>query len=444
MSTWFHPNPITAHTSNFKLPCKEDWDNLLKNASADMGEVMKKEELALPNQDAGYLKDNIVRLFKRLAEHYHYQFQFNTSYLPTSIADWTFAENNYRQESAKANECLSQLLENGLSSEGINLAEKNLKVVPTSSEETSLQHVKNVWLSKNQIRWIPTHWFDQFTQIQSLDLSENQLNEIPDSIGRLKHLRYLHLTDNKIKEVPEWIGELTNLESFSLYKNKIVTLPESIGNLKALKSFSIGENQLRIFPQSMENLNIECFHVTADPLNSNTILLQFFVVPANIHWMEGVKRELSEKDLPLILSKMKIFKAYDCKSEFAKLCQFLITKDEKEIKKAFESLKKEDKKLIYQCIENLPDRTRYNNEDEVEMTALLNIQAFGKAVANAAWQKFDRLSDDNRNAVFEKVCKLAGRQPKTSHPEWGKKHARDEILRLVDAMDGFEMAPTTV
>ena len=48
--------------------------------------------------------------------------------------------------------------------------------------------------------------------LQTLDLSENQISVIPPEIGQLINLQYLYLYGNQISVIPTEIGQLTNLK----------------------------------------------------------------------------------------------------------------------------------------------------------------------------------------------------------------------------------------
>ncbi len=59
---------------------------------------------------------------------------------------------------------------------------------------------------------IPAEVFD-FAWLEKLDLSYNQLSEIPDSISLLQNLSVLFLSDNQLSELPDSISLLQNLST---------------------------------------------------------------------------------------------------------------------------------------------------------------------------------------------------------------------------------------
>ncbi|XP_022723730.1 putative disease resistance protein RGA3 isoform X3 [Durio zibethinus] len=83
--------------------------------------------------------------------------------------------------------------------------------------------------------------FDQLTCIRTLNLSGslfgNSVDELPDQIGKLVHLRYLNLKHNrKLKELPESVCELCNLQTLNLtWCDSLKELPHGIGKLINLR-----------------------------------------------------------------------------------------------------------------------------------------------------------------------------------------------------------------
>ena len=90
--------------------------------------------------------------------------------------------------------------------------------------------------------------------ITSLDLSHENLTNLPESIGKLTKLNGLDLRDNRITKLPESIGKLTKLDMLDLRDNRITKLPESIGNLKNLEHIHLSNNNLIKLPPQIGNL----------------------------------------------------------------------------------------------------------------------------------------------------------------------------------------------
>lgn len=72
----------------------------------------------------------------------------------------------------------------------------------------------------------------QFDQITVLNLSQNSLKVFPSVIWlHLKLLRSLDISSNQLREIPQEIFHLRSLETFNISNNNIVQLPNEIGCL---------------------------------------------------------------------------------------------------------------------------------------------------------------------------------------------------------------------
>ncbi|GAA0165179.1 hypothetical protein LIER_39930 [Lithospermum erythrorhizon] len=108
----------------------------------------------------------------------------------------------------------------------------------------------------------------QLKVVKALYLSDCNLEELPEDIGKLIHLRTLDLSANqKLRPIPETIGELYNLQFLFLedlgYFFNPSLLPETLGkliNLQELKEFPvvIGKSKLggeRFLPNWLTSLS---------------------------------------------------------------------------------------------------------------------------------------------------------------------------------------------
>ena len=93
--------------------------------------------------------------------------------------------------------------------------------LPTLSEK-----MKTVKLDGNSLTMIPKAIYaPTLTKLESLDLSRNQINIIPEDFCKnLVSLTSLNLDHNLISSLPKEIGLLTKLKSLSIENNKIVVL----------------------------------------------------------------------------------------------------------------------------------------------------------------------------------------------------------------------------
>ncbi|KAI3700681.1 hypothetical protein L2E82_45318 [Cichorium intybus] len=74
--------------------------------------------------------------------------------------------------------------------------------------------------------------------LRVLCLSYLSISEVPESIGSMKHLRYLNLCRTHIRTLPENVCSLYNLETLIVYRCSFLTkLPENFSRLKNLRHF---------------------------------------------------------------------------------------------------------------------------------------------------------------------------------------------------------------
>ena len=91
-------------------------------------------------------------------------------------------------------------------------------------------------LSHNTWRTLPPEMFDFSTRLLHLDMKNNQLSCIPDSIGNLILLRTLDLSFNKIESIDGAIGKCIRLRKLNISKNRLEALPGELGNCVLLVS----------------------------------------------------------------------------------------------------------------------------------------------------------------------------------------------------------------
>ncbi len=121
-----------------------------------------------------------------------------------------------------------------------------------------------IWLKLSSQDWLP--WLKTLDKLE-LDLSDNQLSTLPESITNLSNLTGLDLSDNQLSTLPESITNFSNLTELNLRYNQLSTLPESINNISNLTELNLSYNQLSTLPESITNLS----NLTGLDLSSNQL-----------------------------------------------------------------------------------------------------------------------------------------------------------------------------
>nr|POE81942.1 putative disease resistance rpp13-like protein 1 [Quercus suber] len=164
----------------------------------------------------------------------------------------------------------------------------NLKNVDCTKDATKVNLKEKKNLSDLELEWGWHHETDNsenernvleqlrpHTNLESLSIHRYRvlslslykfINVLPNSIGNLKHLRYLKLNGTKIKGLPDSVCSLYNLQTLLLrnYYN-LKELPTNMGRLVNLRHLDIRETCLIGMPINMGKLkslqNLSAFYV---------------------------------------------------------------------------------------------------------------------------------------------------------------------------------------
>lgn len=97
-------------------------------------------------------------------------------------------------------------------------------------------------LSEQGLTKVPDSVFEK-TDLESLNLSHNTLSgALQAEVRQLQNLKSLDLSANNFTGVPAEIGQLKNLEVLNLSHNQLTGLPYELGNLSKLKILNLRGN----------------------------------------------------------------------------------------------------------------------------------------------------------------------------------------------------------
>jgi hypothetical protein len=115
----------------------------------------------------------------------------------------------------------------------------------------------------------------EFPDLEGMDLSDNALTLLPESIGSLKNLKYLMLSDNAFTLLPEPIGLLQNLKILNVRNNVITQLPGFIVNLNNLETIHLQNTSIKELPEEI----MRCKSLTTIYLTMNGSTKPIYVPP---------------------------------------------------------------------------------------------------------------------------------------------------------------------
>jgi len=136
-------------------------------------------------------------------------------------------------------------------SEVLILADCGLDQIP--NEVFDLVHLKSLSLKGNNLQSIPKE-IKKLANLVSLSISNNEISELPDELFELQNLETLSIKQNKVKVLPNNFGKLKRLSTLSAIGCGIELIEDGFCNLKELKSLYLRKNKIKRLPKTFGNL----------------------------------------------------------------------------------------------------------------------------------------------------------------------------------------------
>ncbi|XP_056695029.1 putative disease resistance RPP13-like protein 1 isoform X3 [Spinacia oleracea] len=107
-----------------------------------------------------------------------------------------------------------------------------------------------------QIGRVPYSFFQKLVRLRVLDLSHTNIDALPESLGRLKYLRYLGASKSHIVRLPKSASDLDGLQVLKLRGcSQLLELPKKMKNLTNLVHLDVDIKELRCMPASIGSLS---------------------------------------------------------------------------------------------------------------------------------------------------------------------------------------------
>ncbi|PMM23106.1 leucine-rich repeat-containing protein kinase family protein [Vibrio lentus] len=167
-----------------------------------------------------------------------------------------------------------------------------------------LKGIKRLKLSEGLTEF-PLEIIELSDSLEILDLSGNQLSDLPEELSQLTNLRIIFASNNLFTHLPDVLGLLPKLEMVGFKTNQIKTvseqslpiqlrwliltdneievLPSSLGERPRLQKLALAGNKIQVLPESMENLsNLELVRLSANQL---TEFPEFLIKLPKLAWL---------------------------------------------------------------------------------------------------------------------------------------------------------------
>lgn len=117
----------------------------------------------------------------------------------------------------------------------------------------SMTNLLTLILSKNQIEKLPSDMGEHLTQLRYLDLSDNNLNDLPSSFKKLSALSTVNFNNNKLTSIAA-LAKLENITIIQADSNEITSIEDlNLKNKVRLETLSLADNSLSLIPDEISH-----------------------------------------------------------------------------------------------------------------------------------------------------------------------------------------------
>ncbi|KAK8392681.1 hypothetical protein O3P69_014843 [Scylla paramamosain] len=191
---------------------------------------------------------------------------------------------------ASSPSCVSRSLDRTLSDAQdtceLKLSGRKLKDYPKAAAKYNLSDTVLADLSRNRLSEIPAE-VTEYRSLETLNLYQNVIKHLPDSLASLQGLTHLNLSRNQLSVIPAVVCELAGLRVLDVSGNRLVSLPEELGRLHSLMQLDASYNQLAHLPpalgelDSLRSLNLRRNHLQTLPPELCFLRLVFLDLSGN-------------------------------------------------------------------------------------------------------------------------------------------------------------------
>jgi|GEM_PF-2588449 len=120
-----------------------------------------------------------------------------------------------------------------------------------------------------EIRTLPDWIFEALPNLCELNFSAIGLQKISEKVSKLSKLYKLDLSDNKLKDIPDSLYQLEELKFLNISANDLTEISDKINNLSSIRRLDASLNSLKNFPE-IDNKNMEFIDLSANAMHEET------------------------------------------------------------------------------------------------------------------------------------------------------------------------------
>lgn len=197
----------------------------------------------------------------------------------------------------------------------LSLIARNLKKTP-DWVFTKMPNLRSLNLSHNNLKQIPEN-LEALCKLEELDITHNCVSKLPISVGKLHALETVRASFNCLTTVPKALWHLPRLKELTLYGNQIDSITHDIQYAKNLETVVLGGNNIShishniMCPQSLRHLYLNNNSLRALPANIGCLRLKTLVLsdnpietlPATIRHLKNHIQALHVQNCPHLLQE---------------------------------------------------------------------------------------------------------------------------------------------
>ena len=108
--------------------------------------------------------------------------------------------------------------------------------------------VTNLMLERCNLTQLPAWVIEKMPNLVSLEINENNIEKLPETIERLSQLVFLEAQHNQLTALPDSFSKLNQLYLANFSHNKLKNISQSLLTLPKLEVLNVSYNQIGTFP----------------------------------------------------------------------------------------------------------------------------------------------------------------------------------------------------